>query len=315
MAGSILLAAGLLGVLSLLAHFSQREGRWRVGFLVLAGLELVIFAWGNLPSFDISHWVSQQSDLKALYQKDPGDYRVVAESPNASLGTPALDLWGEDPAAPWRYVRFAVGSQGLDPQENALNKALLQKVSPALGMTRWRYRIGWEGDSASIQRTGLKEDPRFLWTSAYQVAGPEEVLAKTLDPRFDPTRSTFFEEDPGFPSAIAAGSISITAKDLDSDRIEIALDALRSGAVVISDNYAKGWRATGYPDSSQKEYRVLPANGFQRAVVMAPGHHHFMLEYRPAVFEVGKWISLLSWCFFVGGLLFFGLPARNPRGL
>ena len=47
------------------------------------------------------------------------------------------------------------------------------------------------------------------------------------------------------------------------------------------------------------------------AVPLAAGHHRLRLEYRPAAFTVGKWISLAACLLYVGAWLPGG--ARGER--
>jgi hypothetical protein len=48
------------------------------------------------------------------------------------------------------------------------------------------------------------------------------------------------------------------------------------------------------PDSTQQVYRVMPANYAFMAIPLSAGEHHLRLEYKPAAFIVGKWISLFA---------------------
>ncbi|HJT24534.1 MAG TPA: hypothetical protein VJ873_08140, partial [bacterium] len=62
------------------------------------------------------------------------------------------------------------------------------------------------------------------------------------------------------------------------------------------------WKARPFEGSDQKDFQILPAYGFQRAVPLTPGHHHFLMEYRPVAFEVGKWISIFAWIVLLGAV-------------
>jgi uncharacterized membrane protein YfhO len=104
------------------------------------------------------------------------------------------------------------------------------------------------------------------------------------------------------------GKVSLT--DLTTDKVEVTAEADRPCVLVMGDNYSAGWKAQAFADSSRKDYRVIPANGFERGVVLSAGRHHFTLEYRPEAFVVGKWVSLLAWVLFIP--LFFGSLAFRP---
>jgi hypothetical protein len=64
----------------------------------------------------------------------------------------------------------------------------------------------------------------------------------------------------------------------------------RDGYVVISDSAWKGWRA--FVDGKRVE--VGRANAAFLAVHVPAGRHTVRLEYRPASFVVGGWISLVT---------------------
>jgi uncharacterized membrane protein YfhO len=95
--------------------------------------------------------------------------------------------------------------------------------------------------------------------------------------------------------------------------MEITAHCPSNALLVITDNYSKGWKAKALPDSDQKSFQVLPANGFQRGIPLQAGSHHFLLQYRPAGFEIGKWISIgaLALYLILGGLLLPGILRRR----
>jgi uncharacterized membrane protein YfhO len=52
-------------------------------------------------------------------------------------------------------------------------------------------------------------------------------------------------------------------------------------------------------DTAQLQYEVLPADWSLRAVPLAVGKHKLRVEYVPAGFVPGKWVSLVSWAAFI----------------
>jgi hypothetical protein len=63
-----------------------------------------------------------------------------------------------------------------------------------------------------------------------------------------------------------------------------------------TDLYAQfiAWRAVTLPGSSQKSYDLMPANYVLRAVPLAAGQHRLRVEYAPAAFTVGLWVSVVA---------------------
>ena len=76
------------------------------------------------------------------------------------------------------------------------------------------------------------------------------------------------------------------------------------------------------PGSAQKKYSVLPADYTLMGVPLSAGTHDFRVEYSPAGFRYGRWISLtclVGYLAAVGWWLvrwirerFSGPPAGNP---
>src|SRR5581483_5784361 len=94
----------MLFFLALLAFGAGKRPWLRYGFLALAFTELFIFAKGNLPFFDYGPLASQAAAIQKIYDREPGDYRVLADNTNFTLGTKGMDIWGEDPIIPYRYA-------------------------------------------------------------------------------------------------------------------------------------------------------------------------------------------------------------------
>jgi uncharacterized membrane protein YfhO len=47
-------------------------------------------------------------------------------------------------------------------------------------------------------------------------------------------------------------------------------------------------------------YQVIPDNYVLRAIPLAGGKHHFILEYAPAGFRVGRWIMIAGLLMYLG---------------
>src|SRR5262249_48289780 len=155
------------------------------------------------------------------------------------------------------------------------------------------------GDRFSREKTGLKEVPRAYLVGRYEVLPEGDLLDKTVKASFDPRQEVLLEAP---PSPVPAGEDPkgrVEVRDLSTDHMEIRAQCARPAILVISDNYGRGWKVEAVEGDAQKQYQVLPANGFQRAVPLTAGDHHFYLKYDPSAFEAGKWISILSWAVFL----------------
>jgi uncharacterized membrane protein YfhO len=83
-----------------------------------------------------------------------------------------------------------------------------------------------------------------------------------------------------------------------------------SGILVLVDSYYPGWKA--YVDG--REARILKANHFFRAVVLAEGEHVVEFRYEPLSFKIGLAVSLTTLCVVVLISVFVYLRRRAASG-
>lgn len=317
MTGSLFLCGVLLGLLALLSHFAPKKPVLRYGLGVLACLELFAFAWGNRPSFDFRDLEAKMSVIEKVHQDDPGEYRVLLGD-LLTLSTSAQDIWGEDPVIPARYASFLGEALHCDANTAFLQKFTFLEYPPALGLLRLRYVFKEEGKGLSVQRLKLREAPRAFLADRWEIAEKEGIFKKAAAPSFDTVKGVLLEEDPGIQmNAGKAGKLEV--KDLSTDVIEVKAETSKPSLFVMTDNYSRGWKVSPYAyESEQQVYRVLPANGFQRAVPLEAGSHHFLLEYKPVGFTAGKCISIIAWLVFFSlwiVVLVYMLSGKESSGL
>jgi hypothetical protein len=225
-----------------------------------------------------------------------------------TLGALGWDIWGEDPCNRLRYARFVCATQGYDVDKDAQLVPFFRQFPPTLGLLRLRYVLKGEAGQWRVEKTGFREPPRAFLTDRFDVLGEDEILRRTLDPLFDPTEKVLLESGPGIlPGTGAAGRVSL--RDISSDKIEVEAQTSKPALLVVADNYSRGWKIEPLSTDAQQQYQVMPANGFQRAIPLSAGRHHFFMEYRPRLFNFGKWISIVSW------ICFFALLVLKRRGL
>lgn len=299
MAASLLACGALLGLLTFLSVVAQKRPVFRYGFLVLSFLELFLFAKDNLPYFDYQALKDKVAIIQKTYDEDPGDYRVLANSKNYTLGTSGLDIWGEDPVILSRYARFVEATRHSNLDTNTAQETF-HDISPALGLLRLRYCFKDAGDHLTVEKTGLREEPRAFLAGRFEVLPEEDALQKAAEGKFDPQKEVLLESSPGFSESAGVPGGRVTLKDLSSDEIDIQAEAARPTLLVITDNYSSGWKIHS-PQGGETNYKILVANGFQMAIPITEGSHHFVMEYRPDAFVLGKGVSLFAW------LVLFGL--------
>ena len=110
-------------------------------------------------------------------------------------------------------------------------------------------------------------------------------------PGFDPRQTVILEAEPDPAPAAAAAPGTVTLLDASTDQLTIAAELSAPAILLVTDAYRVGWRATALPGSVQQAYTVMPADWVLRAVPLAAGSHRLRLEYLPALFVVGRWVS------------------------
>ena len=312
MVHSLAICGATLAALTGLALLGNRAKIFRYGFLALAFLELFFFARANRPEFDLTALKAKVQGVQAVYQKDPGDYRILVDPTNDALGTTGSDIWGNDPTVSFRYAQFITYSQGLDVYSESLLKPLFRTYPPMLGLTRLRYVFEDQGAGWKVTPVHLREMPRMALVGQWTLASGDGALKLLADPKFDPLKRAVVESPPGFEPAPGKIKGGLKWTDLSTDEIEIEADNSRPCLLVISDNYSRGWRVFPAAGDRQENYSVMPVNFFQRGIPLQPGSHHFRLVYLPKSFVLGKWISLVSLGFYLVFLAALGWNRKTP---
>jgi len=303
---SLLMGALLFFALACLFPLRRiHRGHSILALVAIGTFELVVHAYGHRPTFDLGSLKVKADSLKDFYLQDPGDYRVIGTGA-AALGTHGFDLWEDEPMVLGRYGRFIARTQGIQESEIFSTSPLFKGIPDIYGMLRLRYRIHWGEDPLRIQPMPFQAAPRMFLVGDWEVLpGEERVLDRCLSPGFDPLKKVLLEKDPGMtPKGPLVGG-RVSWKGLDTDALEVQVKVPQDALLVVTDNYASGWKAIGLPESDGKIYRVMPGNGILRVIPLPAGSHHFTLVYEPMVFSLGKWVSILSILVYVGILFRF----------
>ena len=80
-----------------------------------------------------------------------------------------------------------------------------------------------------------------------------------------------------------------------TDFLEVEADLPAPSILLVTDAWARGWRAAPLQGSSQDSYELLPANYALRGLALAAGKHRLRLEYAPTALYAGALISALAW--------------------
>jgi hypothetical protein len=291
--GALATGGALLIIIGAALLLARRQPAWRWVPLALLPVEMFCFAHANLGTSHLSDLAPKA--VAGYIAAHPGDYRIINplnEDNGYFLGQ--SDLWGNDPTTLKRYSEFMAFSQGINPDHNVqyLYFRYLPKIFSLL-----RFRLAFIRNDHGYQiidNPGAL--PRALLVGNYEVrSNRDAIFADLKAPTFDPRKTVLLESAPSprpQPDA-APGSIKITASNSDSYTFEVNTPA--PTLLLITDLYCSGWRARPLPGSVQSSYEILPADYIIRAIPLAAGHHHLVVEYAPASFRIGLIISGVAW--------------------
>ena len=285
----------LLAALLFLARFKPRAVPLLLG---LAVVELFWFAHGSLDTCALSETVD--SGMRQFLQEHPGDYRIInVANPNTAMILGAQNIWGYDPGVERRYAELIHFTQGKDP-EQATYSTLVSQYHPLYAMLRCRFQFALAMGRVVISEA-TNAMPRLQLVSRFRVMPQwDDIFAALTNAAFNPREEVILETAPDPEPRATANAGTVTLLESSTDYLTLEADVQSPSILLVTDTYAKGWRARPLAGSVQSLYRVLPADYCLRAIPLAAGHHHLRLEYQPAGYVIGKRVSIVSLVFFMG---------------
>ena len=173
-------------------------------------------------------------------------------------------------------------------------------------MLRCRFNFALEGGRVAIYEAP-NAMPRLQLLSRFRVIPRrDDIFAALTNAAFNPREEVILETAPEPAPRPAANAGTVRLLDSSMDYLTLEADVPSPSILLVTDTYAKGWRALPLAGTVQSLYRVLPANYCLRAIPLAAGHHHLRLEYRPTGFVIGKWVTLVSLLVFLGLFALWG---------
>ena len=272
--------------------------------VVLAAVELFWFAHGSLDTCVLSE--TEDSGMRHFLQEHPGDYRIInVANPNTAMILGAQNIWGYDPGVERRYADLIHFTQGKDPEQATYSTVVCQ-YHPLYAMLRCRFQFALAMGRVVISEA-TNAMPRLQLVSRFRVMPRrDDIFAALTNAAFNPREEVILETAPELEPRAATNAGTVRLLESSTDYLTLEADVQSPSILLVTDTYAKGWRARPLAGTVQSLYRVLPADYCLRAIPLAAGHHHLRLEYRPAGFVIGKWVSIVSLVVFVGLLALWG---------
>ena len=141
------------------------------------------------------------------------------------------------------------------------------------------------------------------------ISDPKSVLPALFKPKFDPAQKVYLEKESNLVPVPGKVKGSLKWRELSTEKISIDTEVSKDCILLITDNYSPGWRVKVSPKESSARLEVLPVDYFLMGIPLKAGEYHFLLEYRPWGFEVGKWVSLVS-CIIYFALVYLAFRRR-----
>ncbi len=289
-------AVALAGVIFLLAAagllLARRWAPWRWLPVALLLGELGWFAYENLDAKNLV--ITEPAEVSAYLAARPGDYRVLNFMwPNNGYFLGKSDIWGANPTGLKRYAEFINFSQGQDPDQPPEFTSFFS-LPPIYALLRLRVAFWPQTGYYQIIETPAVL-PHVLLVSNYQVlSGRAAILAALMKADFDARKTVLLESEPVPRPQPQAPPGAARLTDSTSDSLTIEADTPAPALLLITDLYSRDWCARALPGSAQASYEILPADYIVRAIPLAAGHHHLLVEYAPPSFRHGLLISLLA---------------------
>jgi hypothetical protein len=301
-AGSMLITGGvclLVGSLFILYRFF----RW-VCYIILflAIIEIFFFAKSTLVYYSLA--ATQSSALKEFVVNYSGDYRILLlESPDDTMMVGLQNIWGYEQGILKRYSEFMSFTQGMNPDQRP-EEFVFRHFNSLYKMLRCRYYLPQNKDKDMTVVVTGPTLPRLLLVQDWMLIPNRDDIFKAMEsPAFDVNKTVILENTPDPMPEKTDPQGTVRVVNSSTDYLTIEADLSSSAILLVTDIYSKGWRVRALPESTQREYKVMPANYILRAIPLSKGHHLFRLEYMPLGFRIGKWISLISVIIYAGLLI------------
>lgn len=307
---SLVIAAASCLCVSLILAATRKTRRATWFLLGFAIAESLAFAISVLSTFSMKD--QSISSLPPILDPTAGDERIlIMTNPNAAMVLQRETCWGDDPYVLRRYAEFVTWVNGSDPDKaNQSQMSFRNDKRSSLMRLTGAYFFKDNKWTRSPSRYPIL--PRVFLVGRWHVSrGRNEIFGIIARGPFDPWKDVLIEENSGLglaaPNNDSPGDVRVLEKNNDSLVIEATV--AKPAIMVVSDAYAKGWRARPLAPGPQSEYKVMPANYWMRGVPLKPGKHKLILEYMPRSFVIGAWLSAFALAIYAAAWRF--VPRRS----
>ncbi|MDP4200970.1 MAG: YfhO family protein [Bacteroidota bacterium] len=317
------IAIGYYLLSSLLHSSGLKRNAKLAGIWAITGLQVGMFAYSWFPHVDparfpllpdvkLTDFLRRDSSTRVFVDRrwHPNEQYLFIDNDNAAYGIAMLS----------GYESLLTRSFYLHIPKLATDSTMPAKM---LGLLNVKYVLTGatshlpSGDFALLD-TGTwrlwqnRHVTLRAWLSDRVVNSPSDssTLAQLVDTSFDLREVIFKDEKYAAipPPLVMAPQLPTIIED-KPELIRIETSSDHSGYLVLSDSYYPGWEC--FVDG--RKHDILRANYAMRAVYLDAGRHHVSFVFDPMSFQLGKWISILSFASILGlGLVQATRRERRP---
>jgi hypothetical protein len=259
----------------------------------------------------------QETETIKFLKSDPGNFRIFSLLEHAQSGSPMWNYFGLQSIGGYSPTKMRIYQdiidfslyKSSDPQfpinmnvVNMLNvKYLIANGQLPANKGFKLVKIDNAGKNLVFENTNAL--PRAFFVKKVLVEPDRQKIIDGLNSEnFNPLATALIEKNPAAPiQTFDSSAVSVT--EYRSNKITIEAYTDKPSLLVLSEiYYPHGWNA--FVDG--KETEIYKTNYILRSVAVPAGRHKVEFVFEPKEFELGIWVSTVSF-FGVTGLMIFSL--------
>jgi hypothetical protein len=259
-------------------------------------------------------------DKGYLFAQRPQDWPALAMERGTLFGIP--DVLGYNPVQLpryWTYIRatnhpinpvfYNASVIGLPTLQNVRLMGVRYLVVPTGVEAVPQGRVVASADDYDlVQVYGWEPRVSLVHTWA-QADRPADALDGVLNPRFDPARTAYVEQDPGIAATPDATAGSAVLRELTPEDVRIAVDTSSPALVVVRNSYDPGWSAA----VDGRPVPLIATDYLVQGVAVPAGRHEIRLVYRDDDVMRGALAGIVVWFTLVASIPAALLLERRAR--
>lgn len=287
----------IIGILCILLLWAFGKGILRNKLFIIILVPIVFFdlarlGWDFLPMVD-RNLIFPETESTKFLKRDKDLFRVATIynqieeppvfSPNTLLPYDISSI---------RFYGSLYPKQGFMTEKfyDLLN-AKYVLTQPGYRMETSKYKLVFDKDVWIYENKSVLPRAYFVAQSKF-VETENEALSEMRKDNFIPKDTVIIvghDKQQNQKELVTEPSI-VKIVDYKAQKVEINVDAMNNGFLVLSDRYYPGWKV--YID--RKESHLYNANYIFQAVELNKGKHSVVFVFNPLSFRIGLYISVIS---------------------